>query len=96
MRYSDGYALVYSISRRSFGQFRIWHESVRSVDQSPEAAGHKRPVWLRLIWTRCDDREEREVSSDDGEALARESGCRLFETSAKEDTGVDEAFRMMI
>ncbi len=49
-------------------------------------------IFLRvLVGNKC-DLENREVSREKGEELAREWGCSFFETSAKDKINHEECF----
>jgi Ras-related protein Rab-8A len=45
-----------------------------------------------LIGNKCDLEDERVITRERGEAIAKEFGVRFYETSAKADIGVLEAF----
>lgn len=45
-----------------------------------------------LVGNKCDMEAQREVSSAEGQELAREYGMKFFETSARSNTNVSEAF----
>jgi len=45
-----------------------------------------------LVGNKCDRVTEREVSTQEGSALARELGCDFVEASAKNCVNVEEAF----
>ncbi|MEL7341607.1 MAG: hypothetical protein AAGM67_14100 [Bacteroidota bacterium] len=45
-----------------------------------------------LIGNKCDMEDERKVSRAEGERLAQMLGIQFFETSAKEDLNVEDAF----
>ena len=45
-----------------------------------------------LIGNKCDWEEKRVVSTEQGEALARELGIPFLEVSAKSNINIDEAF----
>jgi len=49
------------------------------------------PIFM-LVGNKCDKTYEREVSKEEGAALARQFGCPFFETSAKTATNVNELF----
>jgi len=83
---ADGIVLAYDVSKRtSFEGVRRWHEQI--VEKAaPE-------VQMLLCGTKCDcSPEEREVSQEDGESLAKELAIPFFETSAKGNRNVAEAF----
>jgi Ras-related protein Rab-8A len=45
-----------------------------------------------LIGNKCDIKDLRQVSYEEGEALAKEYNTRFFETSAKQDMNVETSF----
>jgi GTPase KRas protein len=49
-----------------------------------------------LVGNKSDKFSEREVSKDEGMALARDLGCRFLETSAKTAQNVEECFVSVI
>jgi len=51
-----------------------------------------RPKAKMLIGAKCDSGEKREVSTEDGMALAEELGVPFLETSAKQSIGIEEMF----
>ncbi|KAF0707734.1 hypothetical protein AaE_013485 [Aphanomyces astaci] len=82
-----GILLVYDVTDdHSFQNVRNW---MRQIQQ------HASPnVNKILVANKCDvDPSERVVSKEQGEALAAEYGVQFFETSAKSNLHVDEAFR---
>lgn len=82
-----GILLVYDVSdETSFTNVRNW---MRQIDQN--AAENVNRV---LIGNKCDvDPSERKIPTEKGKALAGEYGIKFFETSAKLNTNVDEAFQ---
>lgn len=81
-----GILLVYDVSdENSFNNVRNW---MRQIDQN--AAENVNRV---LIGNKCDvDASERKVATEKGRALADEYKIKFFETSAKLNVNVDEAF----
>ena len=51
--------------------------------------------WIILVGTQCDD-INRQVSYDEGKALANELKCQFIETSAKDDINVNQAFENIV
>eukprot|EP01127_Copromyxa_protea_P010646 TRINITY_DN2606_c0_g1_i3.p1 TRINITY_DN2606_c0_g1~~TRINITY_DN2606_c0_g1_i3.p1 ORF type:complete len:117 (+),score=22.74 TRINITY_DN2606_c0_g1_i3:445-795(+) len=47
---------------------------------------------LVLVGNKCDLNDSREVSIEDGRALANSTGCPFFESSAKTRTNVEASF----
>ncbi|KAG5921720.1 hypothetical protein E4U13_002552 [Claviceps humidiphila] len=86
MRTGEGFLLVYSISsRQSFDEITTFQQQILRVkdrDYFP----------MVVVGNKCDLESEREVSRQEGEALARSFNCRFIETSAKSRINVDKAF----
>lgn len=78
--------MVYDVgSRKTFESVDIW---MRMIQEQADSS-----VALILVGNKCDLSEsEREVSDDEGRALATKFGIPFHSTSAKGNTGVDEAF----
>jgi GTPase KRas protein len=84
-----GFILVYSItSRRSF-------ECVEAYYQHMVCLKAEVPKFI-LVGNKVDNFDQREVTSDEGYALARRLGCPFFETSAKTRVNVEEAFSSLV
>ena len=49
-----------------------------------------------LLCCRCDLSDRRAISTADGERLAKEYGIAFYETSAKQDVNVQEAFGHLV
>jgi len=90
MRDGEGFMFVYSITYlHSFKQIRSLYEHalrIKDLDKVPAV----------LIGNKSDLENEREVSKEQGEELARELGCQFMETSAKTAKNVTEAFHAMV
>lgn len=86
-RSANGVIIVYDITKRStFLNLQKWIEEVRRYTASN--------VILILIGNKCDLEEEREVEFTEAEAMCEYIPEILFvmETSAKENTNVEDAF----
>lgn len=106
IRDGEGFVLVYSISSRSsFTRIQKFHHQIQRVkessssspsfpgspiSQSMVANGGNVPVML--VGNKSDRVTEREVSTQEGHALARELGCEFVEASAKNCVNVEKAF----
>jgi GTPase KRas protein len=55
----------------------------------------QKPVFI-LVGNKCDNTYEREVSKDEGMALARSFGCPFMETSAKTAHNVELVFTNLV
>jgi len=107
IRDGEGFVLVYSItSRSSFTRIRKFHSQIQRVKESssagsptssyltsplsPTIGGGQAPVML--VGNKSDRVTEREVSTQEGSALAKEMGCDFVEASAKNCINVEKAF----
>lgn len=86
MRTGEGFLLVYSItSRQSFEEIMTFQQQILRVKD-------KDYFPMILVGNKCDLEPERQVSKEEGAALARQFGCKFIETSAKSRIHVDDAF----
>lgn len=107
IRDGEGFVLVYSItSRNSYDRIRKFYNQVQRVKESNHPASPTGPSYLQqqvgpvysgpvpvmLVGNKSDKHHEREVSSQEGQALARELGCEFVEASAKNCVNVEKAF----
>jgi GTPase KRas protein len=104
IRDGEGFVLVYSISSRSsFTRIKRFHHQIQRVKESTAsspsypgspiaAVNPSAPVPIMLVGNKSDRIAEREVSTQEGHALARELGCEFVEASAKNYINVDKAF----
>ncbi|EXJ77893.1 Ras family, other [Capronia epimyces CBS 606.96] len=95
-------------SRNSFTRIQKFHAQVQRVKESGHpnsptganylpaqmagSAMYAGPVPVMLVGNKSDKHHEREVSSQEGQALARELGCEFVEASAKNCINVEKAF----
>lgn len=95
-------------SRNSYDRIRRFFNQVQRVKESNHPGsptGHSYlqhhmqngpvysgPVPVMLVGNKSDKHHEREVSSQEGQALARELGCEFVEASAKNCVNVEKAF----
>ena len=79
--------VVYDISSRdSFNNVMSWIEDCKN--QSPKT------IFIVLVGNKSDLDDKRQVSYEEGEALAKENGLMFLETSAKTAYNVVEAFNI--
>ncbi|KAJ7293248.1 ras protein [Mycena rebaudengoi] len=89
IREGQGFILVYSITSRStFDRLEVFRQSVRRAKSED-------PI-LVLVGNKSDKTFEREVSKEEGAALARQFGCEFIETSAKTAQNVDRVFTNLV
>ena len=90
MRGGEGFILVYTVTeKRSFQEIRRFKEMidrVRNYEKVPIViAGNKKDL-----------EHKRQVSTKEGEIMAKEFGCPFFETSAALRHNVDETFEEIV
>lgn len=87
MRSGQGFLCVFSITARgSFDEITAFREQILRVK---DVEGN---VPMVLCGNKCDLENDRQVSTAEGELLAKKYGCPFFETSAKSRTNVEESF----
>ncbi|XP_073439833.1 ras-related protein Rab-10-like [Dendrobates tinctorius] len=87
-RGAHGFLLVYDITNSvSFENTSSWMKDIKMK------AGED--VEVVLLGNKCDREDEREVSKERGEKLAWEYGIPFYETSAKENINIENAFHML-
>jgi GTPase KRas len=108
IRDGEGFVLVYSISSRtSFTRIQKFHSQIQRVKEaaaagSPTFPGSPLaqtmgsqslgPAPVMLVGNKCDRVTEREVSTQEGSALAKKLNCDFVEASAKNCINVEKAF----
>ncbi|KAF8941646.1 protein ras-1 [Dissophora ornata] len=84
--YGDGFLLIYSITSRSS------FEEIPALLQEILRVKRKDFVPTILVANKCDLEHERQVSTDEGQEMAKQLGARLIETSATQMINVGEPF----
>lgn len=95
-------------SRPSFARIRKFYTQIQRVKEAAHASSPTYPMSpvnaslldknsygrapVMLVGNKCDRVTEREVSTQEGNALARELGCDFVEASAKNCVNVEKAF----
>lgn len=107
IRDGEGFVLVYAISSRaSFARIQKFHHQIQRVKESASAGSptfpgsplsqtmpvSSGPAPVMLIGNKCDRVTEREVSTQEGQQLAKQLGCDFVEASAKNCINVEKAF----
>ncbi|KAF1923899.1 ras-domain-containing protein [Didymella exigua CBS 183.55] len=86
MRTGEGFLLVYSITdRQSFEEIMTFQQQILRVKD-------KDYFPMIVVGNKCDLDGERQVSTQEGQNLALQFGCKFIETSAKSRINVDNAF----
>ena len=90
MRTGQGFILVYAItSRSSFDEIVSFKEQILRVKD-------KDKVPMVLVGNKCDLESERQVTTGEGQDLAKSFGCPFFESSAKTRVNVEESFYELV
>lgn len=103
IREGDGFVLVYSISSRaSFNQIKAFYHQIQRVKSAHPKPIHSNSIHGEthnvaeaptiLIGNKADLVTEREISTQEGQALADTLGLEFMETSAKSAYNVKKAF----
>jgi small GTP-binding protein len=86
-RNSNGVIVVYDVSEKeSFERVKYWIEKVK--ENSDEK------IKMILLGNKID--LDKKVSSDEGRRLAKDTKISFFETSAKENIGINEAVEYLV
>lgn len=91
----EGFVLLYSVgSRSSFTRTRKFYNKigVKKLHWSTFLAPHTEPFPIMLVGNNFERTREREVSTEEGNALAREFGCEFLEASAENCINVEKKF----
>jgi Ras-related protein Rab-8A len=84
-RGAQGILLVYDVTdRRSFESIRNW---ISQIQQHADVHVNK-----ILVGNKCDMLDEKVVSTEEAQKLAKEFGIEFFECSAKNDINVGDGF----
>ena len=90
MKNGQGFVLVYSITAQAtFNDLMELHDQIVRVKDTPE-------VPMILVGNKCDLEDERVVSKDQGQHLARQFNCAFMEASAKVKINVPEIFYNLV
>jgi len=90
MRTGQGFIMVYAItSRSSFDEIASFREQILRVKD-------KDKVPMVLVGNKCDLETERQVTTGEGQDLAKSFTCPFFESSAKTRVNVEESFYQLV
>eukprot|EP01101_Sappina_pedata_P002502 TRINITY_DN12736_c0_g1_i1.p1 TRINITY_DN12736_c0_g1~~TRINITY_DN12736_c0_g1_i1.p1 ORF type:complete len:185 (-),score=87.12 TRINITY_DN12736_c0_g1_i1:302-856(-) len=86
MKNGHGFVLVYSITQNStFNDLTELKEQILRVKDCES-------VPLVLVGNKCDLKDQRQITTEQGENLAKSMNCTFLEASAKERINVDNVF----
>lgn len=90
MKNGQGFVLVFSIIAQStFNDLPDLREQILRVKDKDD-------VPMVLVGNKCDLTDQRVITTDQGEDLARKFGCAFLEASAKTRVNVDQIFHDLI
>jgi len=90
MRTGQGFLCVFAVtSRSSFDEISSFREQILRVKDEDQ-------VPIVLIGNKCDLNNDRQVTTTEGQDLAKAFGCPFFETSAKARINVEESFYQLV
>ena len=88
---------LYDITKRD--SFDVPHPYLNNVfdyiEEMKAVTRFKHPS-IVLCGNKCDLEDQRQVTTEEGEAKAKELGCAFFEISAKTSKNVEEAFNTVV
>ena len=85
IKITDGFLLVFSVDcKKSFDAINYWYNSIRD-----EIDVKKKIIYL--IGNKI-DLDKREIKNEEAYFFAQEKNIKYFETSAKNNTGINEGF----
>ena len=90
MRSGEGFVIMYSITdRQSFREASLAKKQIERVRRSED-------IPMVLVANKIDLESKREVTTEEGQALAQEFDCPFFETSAALRHFVDDVFHTLV
>ena len=85
---ADGILFIYDITNRnSFEGIKNWMKESEEIDNSLQKI---------LLGNKCDLNDSRDVQKEEVEKFCNENNIDLFETSAKDNINLEEAFKRII
>ena len=87
----DGVLITYDVTNKE--SFDKIYYRVKTVKKN---INDKNNTKIVLIGNKIDLKEEREISEDDGKKIAKEYNMNYYETSAKENIGINELMKDVI
>ncbi|KAK9712474.1 RAS2 protein [Basidiobolus ranarum] len=90
IREGEAFLLVYCITERSS------FERLEDIRQHITSTVGSKTTPMILIGNKCDKTSERQVTQQEGLAMARRFGCQFIESSAKTAVNVEKAFFALV
>ena len=86
----EGFICVYSIKKmNTFTETKIYINRIKKIKDCSKFP-------LVIVGNMYDLEEERVVGFEQGQKLARENSCKIFETSAKTGKNIDKVFEQIV
>lgn len=86
---AQGIMLIYDVTNsESFGNVRNWLQQIK------ENASDKATIFL--IGNKCDDEDNRQISTEEGQKVGDDYKIQFFETSAKQDININSTFEALV
>ena len=86
---AKGILLIFDVTeKQTFEHIKDWIEKIHEESQSG--------ITICLVANKIDNNENRAISKEEGEKLAKEFKISYFETSAKKGIGVEEVFTSLV
>ena len=93
LRKNDGILLIYDITNReSFEQLDSFCDEIQKLQQ----AADKKELSIVICGNKCDLEDQRQVTTEEGKKFADLYGYPFYETSAKTNINVNEAFFALV
>jgi GTPase KRas len=93
VRDGEGFVIIYSVgSRSSFTRTQRFYNQIGRVKVESSSKNSAQFVPIMLVGNNCEMTTEREVSTEEGHALAKEFGCEFLEVSTKNSINVEKTF----
>ena len=86
---ANGIVVIFSVTdKKTFGNVKSWiHQIKAEVDEK---------VTIILVGNKIDDEENREVTKEEGEEIAKNFGLDFFECSAKTGENINSTFNELV
>ena len=86
MRHGEGFIFVYSVT--DFNSFQMLTKHLKTLERVRDFE----PVPIVLVGNKADLEKNRQISYNEGAALANEMDCAFLETSARARKNIEETF----